>query len=75
MFRNMCSPEMIGVEPLRPGIGIFHAMFSVLLHLIGNPVAGLTPFSAGPRHCGQSAAESVATAATTTIPVPTADLI
>jgi hypothetical protein len=31
-------------------------MFSVGVHLIGSPVSLLTPFSFGPRHCGQFSA-------------------
>src|SRR5512134_3183965 len=58
-FKNTCSPQMIGVDPLRPGMGSFHAMFSVAFHLTGSPVAVLTPFSEGPRHCGQLAPDTV----------------
>ena len=71
----MRSPQMIGVEPLRPGIASFHAMFSVGLHLSGRPFSALTPFIAGPRHCGQFSADNVAAAAIATIPVPITRLI
>ena len=74
-FRKIVSPQMIGVEPLRPGIASFHAMFSVGLHLTGRPFSALTPFIAGPRHCGQFSADNVAAAAIATIPVPTTRLI
>jgi hypothetical protein len=50
---------MIGVDPLRPGIGNFQAMFSSVDHLIGKPVSMLVPFNAGPRHAGQLSADSV----------------
>ena len=66
---------MIGVDPLRPGIGSFQAMFSVVLHLSGRPFSVLMPFIAGPRHCGQFSADSVAAVATATIPVPTTRFI
>ena len=74
-FRKMVSPQIIGVEPLRPGIGSFHVMFSVVLHLMGRPFSLLTPFSDGPRHCGQFSADNVTAAATATIPVADARLI
>jgi hypothetical protein len=54
---------MIGVEPLRPGIGSFQAMFSSVDHLIGKPVSMLVPFDAGPRHAGQLSADKVTTVA------------
>jgi hypothetical protein len=53
---------MIGVEPLRPGIGTFHAMFSSGDHFKGSPFSVLMPFIAGPRHCGQFSADRVAMA-------------
>src|SRR5512145_66082 len=52
-FRKIWLPQMIGVDPLRLGIGSFHAMFSSIDHLIGSPFSALTPLSLGPRHCGQ----------------------
>ena len=50
---------MIGVDPLRPGIGSFHAMFSVVDHFTGSPVSELMPFIPGPRQAGQFSADSV----------------
>src|SRR5688500_15653559 len=52
---------MIGVEPLRLGTGSFHAMFSVVDHLIGRPFSPLTPLASGPRHAGQLSADNVTT--------------
>jgi hypothetical protein len=62
MFKKMVSFQMMGVEPLRPGIGTFHAMFSSGDHFKGRPFSELMPFNAGPRHCGQFSADSVAMA-------------
>src|SRR5688500_7310354 len=52
-FRNTWSPQMMGVEPVREGIGSFQAICSVGDHARGRPRSALTPLSAGPRHCGQ----------------------
>ena len=54
------SPQMMGVAPVRDGIGNFQAMPSVALHFTGRPVSALTPFSVGPRHCGQLASTGAA---------------
>ncbi len=56
---------MIGVAPLRLGIGTFQAMFSPVAvdHFSGSPVSVLWPVASGPRHWGQLSAESVTTAA------------
>ena len=76
MLRKIVSPQMIGVDPLRPGIASFHAMFSVGLHLSGSPFSVLTPFIAGPRHCGQFSADNVAAVAIATSPgLPTTRFI
>src|SRR6185369_12291313 len=45
--------QMMGVEPLQPGIAIFQTTFSSVVHLTGRFFSLLTPLSAGPRHCGQ----------------------
>src|SRR5918997_6863769 len=55
-FRKTRSPHTMGVEPLRSGIASFHVTFSVADHLTGKFFSSLTPFSDGPRHCGQLAA-------------------
>src|SRR5687767_4015914 len=55
-FRKIKSPQMIGVAPLHSGRGSFQAMFDSAVHLSGSPVSELTPFSCGPRHCGQLSA-------------------
>lgn len=47
---------MIGVEPVREGVGTVHAMFSVGDQVRARPVSLLTPLSPGPRHCGQLSA-------------------
>ena len=61
-FRKMRSPLTIGVEPLPVGSASFQARPSLADHFTGSPVSGLVPRSSGPRHCGQSAADSGAAA-------------
>ena len=56
------SFQTIGVAPLRLGIASFQATFSVWVQLVGRPRSRLTPFSSGPRHCGQLSAKSVTVA-------------
>src|SRR5688500_4266090 len=63
-FRNTRSPQMMGVEPVRDGMGSFQAMFVSGVHVRGRPRSALTPLSPGPRHCGQLSAETAALAAT-----------
>ena len=63
MFRKIVSFQMIGVDPLRPGIANFQVMFSSGDHFIGRPVSVLVPFIAGPRQWGQLSADKVTTAA------------
>ena len=58
-LRKIVSFQMIGVAPLRLGIGSFQATFSVWVQLVTRPRSRLTPFSSGPRHCGQLSAKSV----------------
>src|SRR6185295_9762770 len=60
-LRKIRSRQMIGVEPLHPGIATFHATFSSVVHLTGRFFSLLTPLSAGPRHCGQFSADVVCT--------------
>src|SRR5436189_118279 len=50
------SPQRPGVNPLNPGNASFQAIPCVVVHLVGRPDSVLTPFSAGPRHCGQLSA-------------------
>ncbi len=59
------SFQMIGVAPLRLGIGSFHAMLSPVPvdHFSGNPFSALAPVARGPRHCGQLSADKVTAAA------------
>src|SRR5687768_11198340 len=52
-FRKIVSPQITGVAPLHCGSAIFHAMFSVGLHLTGRFFSELTPSPDGPRHAGQ----------------------
>src|SRR5918998_1535419 len=59
-FRKMVSPQMIGVEPVREGVGSFHAMFWVGDQVRTRPVSLLSPLSSGPRHCGQCSAARAA---------------
>ena len=53
---------MIGVAPLRLGIGTFQAMLSPVAvdHFTGSPFSAPAPVASGPRHCGQFSAETVA---------------
>src|SRR5687767_2933380 len=55
-FRKMVSAQMIGVEPVREGVGSFQAMFDVGDHVRTRPTSVLDPLSSGPRHCGQFSA-------------------
>src|SRR5262249_49498586 len=55
-LRKMASPQMIGVAPLRSGMGSFQAMLSSGVQRTGRFFSGLIPFSPGPRHCGQFSA-------------------
>src|SRR6185503_11997870 len=52
-LRKIRSRQMIGVEPLKPGIAVFQTTFSSVVHLTGRFFSVLTPLSEGPRHCGQ----------------------
>ena len=45
-LRKMRSSQMIGVAPLRLGIGSFHAMFSAVDHFVGSPFSLLMPLAA-----------------------------
>ena len=54
----MRSPQTIGVEPDQAGSASFQAMFSVVDQRTGRFFSPLTPFSDGPRHCGQFSAVS-----------------
>lgn len=58
----MRPSQTIGVDPLEPGKGTFHAMLSVELHVAGNPSASETPLPVGPRHVGQFPRDSAAIA-------------
>src|SRR6185369_16197424 len=59
-LRKMRSRQMIGVEPLQPGIATFHATFSSVVHLTGRFFSLLVPLRFGPRHCGQFSAYTTA---------------
>src|SRR5688572_22493942 len=52
--RKMRSPQMTGVDELRPGIGTFHRTFFVSLHSTGGVAVRETPVANGPRHWGQN---------------------
>ena len=56
-LRKTRVPEMTGVEPAEPGMGLTHWTRLVRENFPGTPVSGLEPSKFGPRHCGQSAAE------------------
>src|SRR5687768_8830252 len=68
-LRNTVSFQMIGVAPLRLGIGSFHAMLSPVAvdHFSGRPFSALAPVASGPRHCGQLSADTDTAAAATVI--------
>src|SRR5262249_46239244 len=65
-FRNIRTPQMMGVDPLHSGISSLQAMFSSVVHLRGRFFSLLTPLSEGPRHCGQFSALTTALASRTT---------
>src|ERR671919_1326804 len=52
----MRSPHTMGVEPDQAGRSSVHVMFSVFDQRMGSACSALTPFSEGPRHCGQFSA-------------------
>src|ERR1041385_8844689 len=53
VVRKRRLPQTIGEDRPRPGMGVFQAMFLVLLHSVGRFLSGATPVLCGPRHCGQ----------------------
>src|SRR5829696_25942 len=55
-FRKIRSRQMIGVDPLTPGITTFQTTFSSVVHLTGRFFSLLRPLRLGPRHCGQFSA-------------------
>src|SRR5258708_420571 len=55
-FRMTRSPQIIGVAPLRLGIGMRQVTFSVLDQATGRFFSPLVPSRLGPRHCGQFSA-------------------
>ena len=57
-LRKMWSPQTIGVEPDQAGSASFQAMFSFADHFSGRFFSPLSPFSDGPRHCGQFSADA-----------------
>src|SRR5215203_4688602 len=52
------SPQIIGAESPRPGIGVFHRMFSPVatFQVVGVAAVAFTPLACGPRYCGHSPA-------------------
>src|SRR2546421_148566 len=54
---------MIGVDAPSPGICTFQRTLLVSLHFSGGSACGATPFSSGPRHCGQFSSDCATTAA------------
>src|SRR5262245_18923907 len=56
----MRSPSTIGLDAPAPGSGVFQAMFSVSLHVVGIPDAELIPIPVGPRKPDQSVARASA---------------
>ncbi len=62
----MWSPHTIGVDPDQAGSGSFQVMFSFADQRSGRFFSSLSPFSDGPRHCGQFSADGAATAANNT---------
>ena len=55
VVRKMRSPQTMGVEWPRPGIGVFQRMFvpSASSQSSGGSPSGATPVASGPRHAGQ----------------------
>src|SRR6185436_14457101 len=70
-FRKIWLRQMIGVDPLQPGIATFQTTFSSVLHLTGRFFSLLTPLSAGPRHCGQFYARATTNEIRNTATTPT----
>src|SRR5688572_18432522 len=60
---NTRPAAITGVDVPGPGIGAFHATFSVADHFVGRSVSSHTPVPCGPRHAGQSAAGASGAAA------------
>src|SRR5919106_5388143 len=73
-FRKTRSRQMIGVEPLKPGIVTFQTTFSSVVHLSGRFFSLLTPFRFGPRHCGQFSACTTENESITRAKIPTVRL-
>src|SRR5688572_14667396 len=57
---NTWLPQTTGELQLRPGISIFQAMFSVVLHRSGSRVSSAATPARSPRNCGQFCACAVA---------------
>ena len=53
VVRNMRSPQTIGDEWARPGIGVFHAMPDVGVQATGSALSSETPLESAPRQPGQ----------------------
>src|SRR5678815_1356869 len=69
-FRKMRSRQIIGVEPLKPGIETFQTTFSSVVHLTGRFFSLLTPLRFGPRHCGQFCAWATTNESTRRVRTP-----
>jgi hypothetical protein len=52
------SPDTIGDDTPTPPSGARQATFSVAFHVTGRFFSSVAPVPRGPRHCGQSAADS-----------------
>ena len=65
---KMRSPQTMGDEcPL--GSSVFHAMFLFGAHSVGSCFSVEMPCPAGPRHCGQFSADTLAARTTTALAV------
>src|SRR5262245_16909855 len=73
---NTLSPQTMGVDDPRPGMGVFQRMFFDSLHSSGGVAAFERPLAYGPRHCGQKRSNVVddagAWASTTRVEITTA---
>ena len=52
-MRKILFSQTTGEDQPSPGIGVFQAMFSVSLHLVGSLFSDETPCLVGPRKPGQ----------------------
>src|SRR5262249_55393792 len=76
---NTSSPQTIGLDRPRPGIGVFQRTFVPFdgFHVVGSEKPSAMPLASMPRNCGQSTAGFGAAGAPTSamVSVRTAELV